>query len=94
MAAGFSLMEDQLPAFRQFLDAEFTGIRRLRGSGQPALDAISSPAAAGRALVSEIALAGPYGAGNPEPLLAFRIRGRRVTGKASRRDEHGVAPKG
>src|SRR5262249_26204081 len=35
------------------------------------LDAVSSPAAAARSLIAEIALAGPYGAGNPEPVLAL-----------------------
>ncbi|HWF63405.1 MAG TPA: single-stranded-DNA-specific exonuclease RecJ [Rhizomicrobium sp.] len=72
MAAGFSLMEDQLPRFRQFLHAQFTGTESAyEEAGSLVVDAISSPAAAGRDLVAEIALAGPYGAGNPEPVLAF-----------------------
>jgi len=72
MAAGFSLMEDQLPRFRQFLHAQFTGAdRAYEEAASLVVDALSSPAAAGRDLVAEIALAGPYGAGNPEPVLAF-----------------------
>jgi single-stranded-DNA-specific exonuclease len=72
MAAGFSLMSNQLPAFRQFLEQQFAGAEAAyEEAASLVLDAVSSPAAAGRGLVSEIALAGPYGAGNPEPLLVF-----------------------
>jgi len=72
MAAGFSLMEGQLAGFRQFLHAQFSGAdAAYEEAASLVIDAISSPAAAGRDLVAEIALAGPYGAGNPEPVLAF-----------------------
>ncbi len=72
MAAGFSLMADQLSGFRQFLELQFAGTEgAYEEAASLVLDAVSSPAAAGRGLVSEIALAGPYGAGNPEPVLAF-----------------------
>jgi single-stranded-DNA-specific exonuclease len=72
MAAGFSLMAEQLPAFRKFLEQQFSGTEAAyEEAASLVLDAVSSPAAAGRHLVAEIALAGPYGAGNPEPLLVF-----------------------
>ena len=72
MAAGFSLMDHQLPSFRQFLHAQFSGAEAAyEEAASLMVDAVSSPAAAGRELVAEIALAGPYGAGNPEPMLAF-----------------------
>lgn len=72
MAAGFSLMESQLARFREFLHAQFTGAEPAYAEAASlVVDAISSPAAASRDLVAEIALAGPYGAGNPEPVLAF-----------------------
>ncbi len=72
MAAGFSLMAGQLSGFRQFLESQFAGTEgAYEEAASLVLDAVSSPAAAGRGLVSEIALAGPYGAGNPEPVLAF-----------------------
>jgi single-stranded-DNA-specific exonuclease len=72
MAAGFSLMSGQLAGFRQFLEQQFAGTEAAyEEAASLMLDAVSSPAAAGRDLVSEIALAGPYGAGNPEPVLAF-----------------------
>jgi single-stranded-DNA-specific exonuclease len=72
MAAGFSLLAPQLAAFREFLHIQFQGAAAaLEEAGALELDAASSPSAATPALVREIALAGPFGAGNPEPLLGF-----------------------
>jgi len=72
MAAGFSLAAHQLDGFRKFLESAFTGAdAALDAAHELALDAVSSPAAATPALVEEIAAAGPYGAGNAEPVLAF-----------------------
>ncbi len=71
MAAGFSLMASQLAGLRDFLHAQFQGAGALDAVATLDLDAVSSPAAATPALVREMALAGPFGAGNPEPLLAF-----------------------
>ena len=72
MAAGFSLMAHQLDRSAIFCERAFAGTRRrLCGGRDLVLDAVSSPAGAGPALVAEIALAGPYGAGNPEPVLGF-----------------------
>jgi single-stranded-DNA-specific exonuclease len=73
MAAGFSLGGHQLDAFRSFLQAQFGGDTgaALDAVGELELDAVSSPAAASELLVQEIAAAGPFGAGNPEPLLGF-----------------------
>ena len=72
MAAGFSLMASQLAGLREFLHVQFQGAdAALDAVGTLDLDAVSSPAAATPVLVREIALAGPFGAGNPEPVLAF-----------------------
>jgi single-stranded-DNA-specific exonuclease len=72
MAAGFSLTSGQIPGFRRFLESQFSGTQSAYEEATGlTLDGVSSPAAAGRDLVAEIALAGPYGAGNPEPLLVF-----------------------
>jgi single-stranded-DNA-specific exonuclease len=72
MAAGFSLMAGQLGAFREFLHQQFlSGDKALEAAATLELEAVSSAAAATPALVREIALAGPFGAGNPEPLLGF-----------------------
>jgi single-stranded-DNA-specific exonuclease len=72
MAAGFSLAPSQIGPFREFLHAQFAGAdAALAAAGELELDAVSSAAAATPALVRELALAGPFGAGNPEPLLGF-----------------------
>jgi single-stranded-DNA-specific exonuclease len=72
MAAGFSLMAGQVGAFREFLHLQFSNAdKALEAAATLELEAISSPAAASPALVREIALAGPFGASNPEPVLGF-----------------------
>jgi single-stranded-DNA-specific exonuclease len=72
MAAGFSLAAEQSGGFRDFLHGQFAGAAAaLEEAGALELDAVSSPAAATPQLVREIALAGPYGAGNSEPVLGF-----------------------
>lgn len=72
MAAGFSLSETQLAGFRRFLVAQFAGAgQALEDAASLVLDAVCSPAAAETNLVSEIAQIGPFGAGSPEPVLAF-----------------------
>jgi single-stranded-DNA-specific exonuclease len=72
MAAGFSLTTTQIEAFRKFVEEQFSGTgAALAAANDLYLDAVSSPAGANVALVEEIAQAGPFGAGNPEPLLAL-----------------------
>ena len=91
MAAGFSLMSGQIEGFRKFVEDQFSGTSGLVGKGALAaandlyLDAVSSPAGANIALVQEIAGAGPFGAGNPEPLLVLpdvRVAFADIVGKA------------
>jgi single-stranded-DNA-specific exonuclease len=70
MAAGFSLSLEQRGAFHAFLAAKFA-------SGVPTdaldldIDALVSPSGASEALVRDVAHAGPFGAGNPEPLFGL-----------------------
>ncbi len=72
MAAGFSLSADQLTGLRQFLETQFADTSQaFEEAASLVLDAVSSPAAAVRDLVCEIALVGPFGAGSPEPVLGF-----------------------
>ena len=72
MAAGFSLTAAQLDGFHKFIDAAFSGAGpALSAANDLQLDAVASPAGANLALVQEIASAGPFGAGNPEPLLGL-----------------------
>jgi single-stranded-DNA-specific exonuclease len=72
MAAGFSLTTAQIDGFRKFVEEQFSGTgAALAAANDLYLDAVSSPAGANVALAQEIAQAGPFGAGNPEPLLAL-----------------------
>jgi len=72
MAAGFSLMASQLDGFSRFITESFSGAGpALAAATDLYLDAVSSPAGANVALAAEIAAAGPFGAGNPEPLLVL-----------------------
>jgi len=86
MAAGFSLMSGQIEGFRKFVEAQFSGTGpALAAANDLYLDAVSSPAGANIALVQEIAGAGPFGAGNPEPLLILpdvRVAFADIVGKA------------
>ena len=86
MAAGFSLMSGQIEGFRKFIEAQFSGAGpALAAANDLCLDAVSSPAGANVALVQEISGAGPFGAGNPEPLLGLpdvRVAFADIVGKA------------
>jgi single-stranded-DNA-specific exonuclease len=86
MAAGFSLTSAQLEGFRKFVEARFSGAGpALAAASDLFLDAASSPAGANIALAQEIAQAGPFGAGNAEPLLGLpdvRVAFADVVGKA------------
>lgn len=73
MAAGFSLTDGQLEGFRRFVEQAFAAAgtgAALAATSDLYLDALASAGGANIALAQEIAAAGPFGAGNPEPLLA------------------------
>jgi single-stranded-DNA-specific exonuclease len=72
MAAGFSLTAGQLEAFHKFIEAQFGAAGpALAAANDLHLDAVTSPAGATLALAQEMSSAGPFGAGNPEPLLGL-----------------------
>ena len=72
MAAGFGLTPAQVDGFRAFLVERFAASGdALSAMSELELDAAVSPAGATVALVDELAQAGPYGAGNPEPLIVL-----------------------
>jgi single-stranded-DNA-specific exonuclease len=72
MAAGFGLVPEQAEGFRAFLAAQFARPGdALAPAGELELDVTVSPSGATVALVEELALAGPYGAGNGEPVVAL-----------------------
>jgi single-stranded-DNA-specific exonuclease len=72
MAAGFGLAPGQLDGFRAFLSGRFEHAGdALHAMADLDIDATVSPAGANLALCEEIAQAGPFGAGNVEPLIAL-----------------------
>jgi single-stranded-DNA-specific exonuclease len=72
MAAGVTLKKDRLGAFRAFLeDALSDSVDEARRESALMIDGAVSAGGANRKLVELLARAGPYGAGNPEPLLAL-----------------------
>ena len=82
MAAGVTLHKEQLPAFEAYL-AEELGSMALDAPRQLHLDASLTPQGATRELWEQMQLAGPFGAGNPEPrvvLPAVRIVQQSVVG--------------
>jgi single-stranded-DNA-specific exonuclease len=72
MAAGITLKKDALAAFRAFLeDTLASSVEAARRERALLIDGAVSAVAVDLALVDLLARAGPYGAGNPEPLLAL-----------------------
>jgi len=83
MAAGFSLLADQRDAFERFLAERFAG-GVPQGALELEIDALVSPSGATETLMRDIAHAGPFGAGNPEPvfgLMDVRVAYADVVGK-------------
>jgi len=72
MAAGFTVAAPQLGALAEFLDTQ--AARHLDGPPVPRLelDGALSPGGAGLELAAALERLGPYGAGNPEPVLALQ----------------------
>ena len=72
MAAGITLRKDALSAFRAFLeDTLAVSVETARRDSALMIDGAVSAGGVALSLVEMLAQAGPYGAGNPEPLLAL-----------------------
>jgi single-stranded-DNA-specific exonuclease len=73
MAAGVTVRRDRVAAFRAFLEEALAGdVARAREGASLLIDgAISAAAAVEPSLVALLDTAGPYGAGNPDPMLAL-----------------------
>jgi single-stranded-DNA-specific exonuclease len=70
MAAGFSVRRDRLAAFGEFLSRHIEPQRSaITLASELIADALVSPAGATLKLLADIEAAGPYGAGNPEPMF-------------------------
>jgi single-stranded-DNA-specific exonuclease len=72
MAAGVTLRKDALGAFRAYLeDALAPAVAAARRDDALLIDGALTAAAATSETVATIARAGPFGAGNPEPVIAL-----------------------
>lgn len=72
MAAGVTLALDRLEAFRAFMNEELAEpVARARASDALLIDASLTARGASVELARELERAGPYGAGNPEPLFVL-----------------------
>src|SRR5262245_9476600 len=72
MAAGVTLRKDTLSAFRAYLeDALAATVEAARREDTLLIDGALTAAAANDDVVVTIARAGPFGAGNPEPVIAL-----------------------
>src|SRR5258705_9304623 len=72
MAAGVTLRKDSLTAFRAYLeDALASAVEAARREHALMIDGAVTASAANSGMVAPIARAGPFGAGNPEPVIAL-----------------------
>ncbi len=72
MAAGVTLRRDALGAFRAFFESALGGdVQTARRAHSLLIDGALSAAAANADLVALVERAGPFGSGNPEPVIAL-----------------------
>jgi single-stranded-DNA-specific exonuclease len=72
MAAGITILRERVADFRAFLDAKLAETVAGRRAGQSLLvDAALTAAGANSALMAALERAGPYGAGNAEPVFVL-----------------------
>jgi single-stranded-DNA-specific exonuclease len=72
MAAGVTLRKDSLSAFRAYLeDTLASAVEVARREDILMIDGAVTASAANSAMVATIARAGPFGSGNPEPMIAL-----------------------
>jgi single-stranded-DNA-specific exonuclease len=72
MAAGVTLRKPALAAFRAFLEERLAGeVEAARRDSGLSIDGAVTAAAANTALVTMLDRAGPFGSGNPEPVVAL-----------------------
>jgi single-stranded-DNA-specific exonuclease len=84
MAAGFSLVDNQIEPFRAYLAERFIHMETME-TLELELEVAVAPSGATRSLVDEISCLGPFGSGNREPVAVLpdvRVAYADVVGKA------------
>jgi single-stranded-DNA-specific exonuclease len=72
MAAGITLKQESLAAFRAFLEEQLAGaVETARLDDALLIDGAVSAGGANAALIAALSQAGPFGAGNPEPVIVL-----------------------
>ena len=72
MAAGITITPEKINQFRDFLEGRLaSAVVESRAGDALRIDAALTPASATVDLLNELAAAGPFGQGNPEPVFAF-----------------------
>ena len=72
MAAGLTIARGNLGALRAYFEAELgPAVERARADESLKIDAAVSAAGATAELIADMAQAGPFGSGNPEPVVAI-----------------------
>jgi single-stranded-DNA-specific exonuclease len=72
MAAGVTLRAERLAAFRAYLEQNLSeAVEAARAESSLLIDGAVSAGGANLELIATMAKAGPFGAGNPEPVLAL-----------------------
>ncbi len=72
MAAGLTIKESKIEAFARYLDDMLASdVKEARANDELKIDAALSATGATEELVTLLEKAGPFGAGNPEPLFVF-----------------------
>lgn len=70
-ACGFTLAQENLPAFQAFLNERFEAVRSYPKKPFLSVDAIIPPSAATPELAKALGVLAPFGQGNEEPVLAI-----------------------
>ncbi|KAJ8135327.1 hypothetical protein OY671_011460, partial [Metschnikowia pulcherrima] len=71
MAAGITVKHERLGEFRAYLESELAGpVEVARSDQASSIDGAVSASGANLASIATSSRAGPYGAGNPEPVIA------------------------
>jgi len=72
MAGGLTIEASKIPAFEKFINAHLEeSVASARAAQVLKIDAVITPGAANISLLDEVAVVGPFGAGNPQPVFAF-----------------------